>query len=278
MAMKSDPLNLAQNSIASSGAQGAVVDILGLQVQCHTREGLNEAIGQIIRRGGHAVVPNINVHFANLSWRLPWLRDLFNSAPVNFCDGAGIQLAARLLGCRITERITYGDWFASLAAFCQREHFRLFFLGGRPGIAAEAARQVACRYPELIVAGTHHGYFDRDRNSAENADVVAAINRCRPDILLVALGMPLQEKWLTQNWDHIDAGVALTGGAILDYLSGRMRRPPAWMCRCGWEWLGRLLIEPRRLWKRYLIGNPLFLARVLRQRLLQGRSSPQALS
>ncbi len=276
--MKSEPLNLVQEHIAVSRANGAVVDILGLQVQCHTREGLNEAIGRIIRSGGHAIVPNVNVHFANLSWRLPWLRDLFNSAPVNFCDGAGIQLAARLLGSRIVERITYGDWFASLAAYCQREQFRVYFLGGRPGVAAEASRRVATRHQGLVIAGVHHGYFDRERNSAENAEVIAAINRCRPDILLVALGMPLQEEWLAQNWDHIDAGVALTGGAILDYLSGRMLRPPAWMCRNGWEWLGRLLIEPRRLWKRYLIGNPLFLARVLRQGLLQGRSSPKALS
>ncbi|HEX7502513.1 MAG TPA: WecB/TagA/CpsF family glycosyltransferase, partial [Acidobacteriota bacterium] len=244
----------------------------------HSREGLNEAIGQIIRRGGHAIVPNVNVHFSNLSWRLPWLRALFNSAPVNFCDGAGIQLAARLLGSKIAERITFGDWFASLAAYCQREHFRIFFLGSRPGVAVEASWRVASRYRGLVIAGVHHGYFDKARDSAENSQVIAAINRCRADILLVAMGMPLQEEWLAQNWDQIDAGIALTGGAILDYLSGRMRRPPAWMCGCGGEWLGRLLIEPRRLWKRYLLGNPLFLARVLRQRLLQGRSSSRTLS
>jgi len=244
-----------------------VVGILGLNVQSHTREGLNDAIGRIIRGNGHAVVPNVNVYFANLAWRREWLREFFNSAPVNFCDGAGIQLAARLLGGRIAERITYGDWFASLAAYCQREKFSLFFLGGDPGVAAEAAREVAARFPELVIAGTHHGFFARGRHSPENAAVIAAINRCRPDILLVAFGMPLQEEWLAQNWEGIDARVALTGGAILDYLSGRKRRPPAWLCRCGFEWLGRLLIEPRRLWKRYLIGNPVFLLRVVRQRL-----------
>jgi N-acetylglucosaminyldiphosphoundecaprenol N-acetyl-beta-D-mannosaminyltransferase len=276
--MKSASLNLFQDGNAGKGSKVVSVDILGLHVQSHTREGLNEAIGRLIRCKVHAVVPNVNVHFTNLSWRLPWLRDLFNSAPVNFCDGAGIQLAARLLGSRIAERITYGDWFASLAAFCLREHFRFFFLGGQPGVAVEASLRVVSRYPGLVVVGTHHGYFDRRRQSAENAEVIAAINRCRPDILLVAMGMPLQEEWLVQNWDQIDAGVALTGGAILDYLSGRMRRPPVWMCSCGWEWLGRLLIEPRRLWKRYLLGNPLFLARVLQQRLFKGRSTPRAFS
>jgi len=274
--MQSDTLNLFQDAAAHKATK--TVEILGLHVQSHTWDGLNGAISQIIRSGGHAVIPNVNVHFANLSWRLPWLREFFNSAPVNFCDGAGILLAARLLGGRIEERITYGDWFASLAAFCQREHFCFYFLGGGPEIAAEASQRVTSLYPGLVVAGTHHGYFAKGRLDAENTEVIAAINRCRPDILLVALGMPLQEEWLAQNWERIDAGVALTGGAILDYLSGRMRRPPAWMCRNGWEWLGRLLIEPRRLWKRYLIGNPLFLMRLLRQRLMPDRSSSKALS
>lgn len=250
------------------------IRILNLNVQVHTYAGLNEAIGRIARSGSRAVVPNANVHFANLAWDRPWLRDLFNSSPVNFCDGAGIQLAARILGGRIPERITYGDWFDSLADFCRRENISLFFLGGRPGIAEQAAQQVSSRHPGLPIAGVHHGYFDKDRSSPENAAVVAAINQCRPGILLVAFGMPLQEEWLAQNWEHLNAGVALTGGAILDYLSGRMRRPPAWLCRCGCEWLGRLLIEPRRLWKRYLIGNPLFLARIVRQRL--GGIRPQA--
>jgi N-acetylglucosaminyldiphosphoundecaprenol N-acetyl-beta-D-mannosaminyltransferase len=79
--------------------------------------------------------------------------------------------------------------------------------------------------------------------------------------------MPLQERWLMENWDHIDANVALTGGAVFDYVSGELQRAPRWMTDNGLEWLGRLLIEPRRLWKRYLIGNPLFIWRVLKQRL-----------
>ena len=246
-----------------------MVEIIGLKVQSHVQPELNEAIGSIILSGGHAVVPNVNIHFANLAYRRPWLREFFNSAPLNFCDGAGIQLAARLLGQRIGERITYGDWFDSLAAYCQARNFSLFFLGGQPGVAAAAADTIVARHPNLVIAGVHHGYFDKCRHSSENAEVISAINRCRPSILLVAFGMPLQEEWLAQNWGQIDACVALTGGAVFDYLSGRMRRAPIWLRRCGCEWLGRLLVEPRRLWKRYLIGNPLFLSRVLRQRLGQ---------
>ena len=242
-------------------------EILGLKVQSHSQEEINEAIGRIVRAEGHVVIPNINIQFANLAQRLPWLREFFNAAPINFCDGVGIQLAARLLGRRIAERFTPPDWFDSLAGYCRAAGISLYFLGGRPGIAAAAAKVLVSRFPGLVIAGVHHGHFDKSRQSSENAEVVAAINLCRPGILMVAFGMPLQEEWLAQNWEHTDARVALTGGAVFDYISGRVRRPPAWLRRCGCEWLGRLLIEPRRLWKRYLIGNPLFLLRVLRSRL-----------
>ncbi len=222
------------------------------------------------------VIPNINIQFANLAIRLPWLREFFNSAPLNFCDGAGIQLGARLLGGRIMERITFGDWFDSFAGYCRARSISFFFLGGHPGVAAAAAARLTAQFPGLIVAGSHHGYFDKEPRGPENADAIAAINRCPPDILLVGFGMPLQEEWLLQNWDHIDARVALPCGGFFDFLSGRMRRSPSWLRRCNCEWLGRLFIEPRRLWKRYLIGNPLFLLRVLRQRLVPTNDRTEA--
>lgn len=93
--------------------------------------------------------------------------------------------------------------------------------------------------------------------------VIEKINKVRPNILLVGFGMPVQEYWLQENWEKIDTNIALTGGAVFDYLSGELRRAPRWMTDHGLEWLGRLIIEPRRLWKRYIIGLPLFFLRVL---------------
>lgn len=143
----------------------------------------------------------------------------------------------------------------------------MFFLGSKPGIAEKAAQRLQERHPNLVIAGTHHGYFDKTPGSLENEAIIQQINAARPNILIVAFGMPLQEKWLMENWERIDANIALTGGAVFDYISGELARAPRWMTDNGLEWLGRLLIEPGRLWKRYVIGNPLFLWRILLQRL-----------
>jgi N-acetylglucosaminyldiphosphoundecaprenol N-acetyl-beta-D-mannosaminyltransferase len=239
------------------------VNVLGVGVDPLTVEELHAEIGRLVRSGERGLVLNANAHCLNLCYEDPKLRDFLNGAELVFCDGAGVMLAARILRRRLPARITYADWIWQLAAFVESEGFSLYFLGARPGVAQQAARRLKERYPGLEIVGVHHGYFDHSENEA----VVEEINAATPDILLVGLGMPLQEYWLMENWRRLDAGVALTGGAVFDYVSGRLRRGPHLLTRTGFEWLARLLIEPRRLWRRYLIGNPLFLLRVLGQRL-----------
>ena len=117
-----------------------------------------------------------------------------------------------------------------------------------------------------MIAGTSHGYFNKEAYSAENQAVIESINKSRPNILIVGFGMPMQEKWLNENWQSIDSNIALTGGAVFDYISGELKRGPKWMTEHGLEWLARMLIEPKRLWKRYFIGNPKFLFHVILQR------------
>jgi N-acetylglucosaminyldiphosphoundecaprenol N-acetyl-beta-D-mannosaminyltransferase len=244
------------------------VNVLGVEVDPVTVAELHERILGFVREGVHALVLHANVHGLNLCYSEPGLRSFFNAASLVFCDGAGVMLAARLLGAYIPERITYADWMWQLADFAERENLSLFLLGARPGVAERAAARLEGRYPNLKIAGVHHGYFDRTVGAPENEAVVAEINAARPDLLLVGFGMPLQERWLMQNWDRLDARVALTGGAVFDYVSGELKRGPRVLTDNGFEWLARLLIEPGRLWRRYVIGNPIFLARVLVQRLI----------
>jgi N-acetylglucosaminyldiphosphoundecaprenol N-acetyl-beta-D-mannosaminyltransferase len=215
-----------------------------------------------------------NVCSFNLACRHEWLRAFFNQADIVRLDGAGLRVAAWILGRRTPRRMTWADFVWDLAQLAESEELTCFFLGARPGVADRAAANVKKRFPHLRILGTHHGYFDKTPGSRENKSVIRCINALEPNILIVGFGMPLQERWLMENWDRIEVDVALTGGAVFDYLSGELRRAPRWMTDHGLEWFGRLLIEPRRLWRRYLIGNPVFFLRVLRQRIAQSSLRP----
>ena len=243
------------------------INILGVQVHPLTVDQLHEELAQLIETDSHAEVLHVNVHGMNLSADNPWLRDYLNQAEIVFCDGAGIILGARILGQHIPERITYADWMWQLAEFAAARGYSFYFLGAKPGIAQTAADRMIARFPELKLVGVRDGYFNKDNGHPDNEAVLADINAARPNILIVGMGMPMQERWLLDNWNRIDANIALTGGAVFDYISGDLKRAPAWMTNNGLEWLGRLLIEPRRLWQRYIVGNPVFLARVIRERL-----------
>jgi N-acetylglucosaminyldiphosphoundecaprenol N-acetyl-beta-D-mannosaminyltransferase len=241
--------------------------VLGVGVDPITVAELHAEIVRLLRGGRLGLVLNVNAHCLNLCYRDRALRDSLNGADVVFCDGVGVVLAARILGGRIPARITYAAWIWQLADFAATEGLSLYFLGARPGVAQEAARRLRERFPGLRIVGVRHGYFDHSAGSAENEAVLEEINAAAPDILLVGLGMPLQERWLTENRQRLDAGVALSCGAVFDYTSRRVSRGPRLLTEGGFEWLARLLREPRRLWRRYLLGNPLFLLRVVRQLL-----------
>jgi N-acetylglucosaminyldiphosphoundecaprenol N-acetyl-beta-D-mannosaminyltransferase len=243
------------------------IEVLGVGVDPITVAELHAEIARLVRGRNLGLVLNVNAHCLNLCYKDRALRDSLNGADVVFCDGAGVMLAAMMLGGRIPARITYAAWIWQLAGFATAEGFSLYFLGARPGVAQEAARRLRERYPGLRIVGARHGYFDHSAGSAENEAILEEINTAAPDILLVGLGMPLQERWLTENRHRLDAGVALTCGAVFDYASSRVRRGPRLLTESGFEWLARLLREPCRLWRRYLLGNPLFLIRVLRQLL-----------
>jgi N-acetylglucosaminyldiphosphoundecaprenol N-acetyl-beta-D-mannosaminyltransferase len=243
------------------------VNVLGVKVASITIEELHHRLYDYVKQDQRALILYANAHALNLTSTHHWLRDFFNRAELVFCDGAGVIFAAKLLGRTIPARITYADWMWQLAQFAAEHSLSLFLLGSKPGIAQKAATRLMERFPGLQIVGTHHGYFDKSVGSADNEAVIQQINVVKPNILIVGFGMPLQEHWLLENRARIDANVVLTGGAVFDYISGELRRGPKWMTENGMEWLARMLVEPRRLWKRYVIGNPLFLWRVCKQRL-----------
>ncbi len=256
----------------ASRAAVPVLDILGVPVYLVNSQGILDYIFGVVSARRKAVILHANVFGINLSYQHPWLRQCYQDAQLVFCDGDGVRWACGILGLPVPNKVTYNVWLWELAAWCETRQLSLFVLGGRPGLADRAATNLCARYPRLRLAGTHHGYFAKE--GPANQAVVDEINGASPDILLVCFGMPHQERWVFENLSQLRVHVILTGGAAIDYGAGAIPVVPRWMAKLQLEWLFRFLIEPVRMFRRYIIGNPLFLARVflvkLRKRQLIG--------
>lgn len=240
------------------------VRIAGVRVDALDLRRLHAYIHHAIVRGWTVPVLNANVQAVVLANRDPGFARILEDAPVVFCDGSGVRLGARILGAELPPRITYADWIHELAPFLRDRGHSIYLLGSKPGVAEVAASKLEERYPGIKVAGTGHGYFRKD--GPENDDAIAAVNAARPDVLLLGFGMPLQEKWIAANLHRLDARVLLSGGACIDYVAETVKRGPKILVDNHMEWLARMIVEPRRLWKRYVLGNPMFLLLVLRQK------------
>lgn len=243
--------------------QGGALCLAGIPVHPVTVQDVHAFIERTIQANQKALVLNVNIHCANLAWEQAWLLEFLNEAHLVFCDGDGVRWGARLLGMEPPPKVTYASWIWQLADFSAKRGYRIFFLGACSGVAEKAGQRLRERFPNLRIAGIRDGYFEKE--GPENERVIRQINQSRPDILLLGFGMPLQEKWLSENWKRLNAYIFLTGGAVFDYASGNLRRAPGWMIRTHMEWLFRLVQEPRRLFKRYAFGNVIFFTRLLRK-------------
>lgn len=242
------------------------VPVEGIEVDAFDGpQSLFERVRLELDRPGVSRILHLNVHGANVAADDPAFASLLREAEVCYCDGAGIVLGARLAGQHIPTRMTAADWLEELLADLARHGRTAFFLAGEPGVAERALQRFDRTVPGHSVVGVHHGYVLRD--AALERRVIDEINRLRPDVLFVGMGMPLQERWIAEHRGELNVGAAWALGATLDYLTGKLPRSPDWMNRLGLEWLFRLGAEPRRLFGRYVVGNPRFLARVAAQRV-----------
>ncbi len=214
------------------------------------------------------LVLNVNVHMLMLAREHQWLRCLLDDADVVFCDGAGVQLASLLLTGARPHRSTPPEWAGTATRMLAKKNRSIYWLGGKPEVAEAAARNFEAMHGART-AGWQHGFFDQRPGSADNRAVVEQINRAAPDVLFVTMGMPLQEFWLHHHWPLLNVKVAIAAGALVDHAAGRVRRPPPWVANLGLEWAVRLAVEPRRLWRRYLLGLPTFGAVLLREMILR---------
>lgn len=231
--------------------------ILGVRVDDIPIESIVDEVCAAVLEQRRLLVLNVNAHMLMLARQNVWLNNFLDGADLVFCDGAGIQLASLVLRRRNLRRTTPPEWVGTAARKLASADSSVFWLGGAPGVVELAARNFEAQ-TGLRTVGTQHGFFDHKPGSADNQQIIAAINRASPDLLFVNMGMPLQERWLATHWHALNVRVGITAGALVDRAAGRMRRPPRWVANCGLEWAVRLALEPRRLWRRYLLGLPRF--------------------
>jgi N-acetylglucosaminyldiphosphoundecaprenol N-acetyl-beta-D-mannosaminyltransferase len=200
-----------------------------------------------------------NAHTLTLASDDPSYCAVLNQGDAVFGDGSGVRWAARMRGVRMKDNLVGTDLLPHLFASSEGGSLRYFLLGGEKGAAAQATVQLHSMHPSLSVVGFHHGYFE----PAETAAVIDFINETAPDVLLVAMGNPLQERWIHDHRDALRVRICVGVGGLFDHWSGRLRRAPRWARDLGIEWMQILLQQPCK-WRRYVLGGSMFVARALR--------------
>lgn len=224
-----------------------------------------DLIESLIRSGGHHRMVVVNASKLVLAEKDLLLREILVTSDIITADGMSVVWASRCsrnFGAGLVERVTGIDTMTELSQRAAQKGYRVFLLGAAPGVAQAAAHQLQCVYPGLRVVGCHDGYFP----DSESIRVASMIQESRPDILFVAMGSPKQEHWLATYGAQTGAAFCIGVGGSFDHIAGRVRRAPRWMQKVGLEWLFRFAQEPRRLWRRYLIGNAEFVSFLLRLR------------
>jgi exopolysaccharide biosynthesis WecB/TagA/CpsF family protein len=227
---------------------------------------INETRAQALEEifnGSRQTVAFLNAHCLNVAMKDPTYRWALERTTALLPDGSGLQLAARLHGSKFLENLNGTDLFPHIMQKAADLGHKVFLFGSQAGIAEKAAQAVRSLVGHVEIAGTRHGFFSPD----DEAGIIDTINASGADVVLVALGVPLQDVWIARNRHRLTARVVFGVGAQFDFWAGRVSRAPAILRKSGLEWVWRFAIEPRRMFKRYILGNPAFVLRSLRSRL-----------
>jgi N-acetylglucosaminyldiphosphoundecaprenol N-acetyl-beta-D-mannosaminyltransferase len=237
--------------------------VLGIPINNLTMaEALDTILGWVDTDGARQVC-FVNADCANIAYRDDAYFQVLRKADLCLADGIGLKLAGKVLGRDIKQNVNGTDLFPKLCEALSGRPGGLFLLGARDGVAEGVAEWVRTHFPEVRVCGWQHGYFLPEDEQA----VIRRIEDSGARVLLVAFGAPRQDMWIEDHLKDTGIRVAMGVGGLFDFYSGRISRAPLWMREMGMEWVYRLVQEPGRLWKRYLVGNGLFLWRVLVERL-----------
>ncbi len=238
------------------------VHMMERRITCMTVPSIVEAIHAACVEGRKITVAHYNVHSFNLSMQLPWFYHFLQTSEIVNCDSVGILKAISYMGLNLPldYRASYTLMMPEMLSKCNQEALKVFLLGAKPELLEAAVANLRKEYPNAEFAG-HHGYFNQE-DSRQNQAVIEKINQFKPNILIVGMGMPIQEKWVYMNRGRLQVNAIMIGGAIIDRIAGTVPDCPPLIANLGCEWLYRLLREPKRLAARYLLGNPAFVLNI----------------
>ncbi len=221
-------------------------------------EAIEVLLARLLKRQGGRVYYG-NAHTMVTAAKNPALAEALEHSDLLLADGSGVRWGSALLGTPLVHNLNGTDLVPSLCKHGAAKNLSVYLLGAKPGVAEAAAVKLKKAYPGLVIAGTQHGYF----SEAETPQVLEAIRRASPHLLLVAMGVPLQEIWINQYASFLPGITCMGVGGLFDFMAERVARAPHFIRTVGMEWLWRLAMEPDRLWRRYLMGNLVFLGLVV---------------
>lgn len=233
------------------------VKILDVNVDIVTMNNALDIIDGFIFAGVSRLIATANAEMIMLAQTDNELREILNTADMVVPDGAGVVWAGRYLGVKVPERVAGYDLTQNLLKKAARSGYTVFMLGAGPGIAVRAKSEAERRFPGIQIVGVQDGYF----SPTDEPKIIESIRSLHPDILLVALGVPKQEKWIYYLKDCLGVPVAIGVGGTFDVMAGTVKRAPVWMQKVHLEWLFRFLMQPTRF--RRILKLPQFVIKVL---------------
>ncbi len=235
------------------------VELFDLRIDNTTLDEAAVSIVESAAAGRRQRIAFLNAHVINSAAKDAAYARVLDGADRLFADGSGMALAAKLSGEQLIDNVNGTDLLPLLCAAAARAGQKLFLLGGKPGVALEAAVTLGRMGFADVIAGTHHGYVKR--GGKEEAEALDAVNSSGASILLIGMGVPVQDIWIARNFDKLSSPVVMGVGGLFDFFAGNVSRAPTALRGAGMEWVWRLAQEPKRMWKRYLVGNVSFMAR-----------------
>ena len=213
-----------------------------------------------IQSGKRGYICTVNVNILMMMRSNPWLQSFVDKASLTVADGQPIVWASKFNPLVLSERVTGVDLMNSLCACAEKEKFGIYFLGAEMDIVKRVVENYKKKYPLLEISGYSHGYFPHE----ESSRCAEEIQKSNAKILFVAMGVPQQESFLEEHWATLGINLAIPVGGSFDVIAGKVKRAPETLQKLGFEWFYRLVQEPKRLWKRYLVTNAKFVLLMLK--------------